>query len=137
MPTNSQQNHSQVATLPLSSVKHPKHYTTPIDSISATNVTLRDLLNQGHIGTRSVFVYIDSGVSQTNPTLCNQIIRYFEQHSQSLQLLNEPQIINGGEAAKQPHIIDGIYQQLLTHKVDRHNCVLVIGGGALERRMVK
>ncbi|MFT4924970.1 MAG: 3-dehydroquinate synthase [Phenylobacterium sp.] len=99
-----------------------------------TNPALRNVLSpqcpQSPVK-QNVFIYIDEGVIQGNPALCDDIKGYFAHHSAALNLMANPEMIVGGEAAKQPEQIERIYQQLLNHKVDRHCCVITIGGGAV------
>ena len=96
-----------------------------------SNVVLRDLLNPTLKGQSKVLIYIDSGVIQENKHLPREITEYFNTFSNNIYLLSEPITIIGGEAIKQAQQIELIYRQLLDHKLDRHNYVLVIGGGAV------
>jgi 3-dehydroquinate synthase len=98
---------------------------------ACSNPVLRDLLQQGGTKHQPVFVYVDAGVDAANPQLCTQIDTYFNHYQADLQLLGSPTVIVGGEAAKQQNHINALYQQMLDHNIDRHCCVIVIGGGAV------
>ena len=76
-------------------------------------------------------VFVDAGVAEGNPQLCDQIKGYFDHHGDAIALAGEPVVVVGGEAAKHPTRIDAVYQELLSHQIDRHNGVIVIGGGAV------
>jgi 3-dehydroquinate synthase len=97
----------------------------------SANPVLRDLLNQDRQAYQKVFIYLDAGVDKNNPQLCQKICAYFQHHRAVLDLVASPQIIAGGEAAKQDDQVKKMYQQMLHHQLDRHSCVLAIGGGAV------
>ncbi|MFT5162585.1 MAG: 3-dehydroquinate synthase [Alteromonadaceae bacterium] len=89
------------------------------------NSVLCGVLNQHKQDRQQVFVYVDDGVNKGNPQLCQQISTYFQHHRSELTLVAPPQVIAGGEAAKQYSQIEQMYQQMLRHQLDRHSCVLV------------
>ena len=95
------------------------------------NSILCDLLKQVSPRPQKLFVFLDAGVDNTNPKLRQQISVYCQYHKTELELVAPPQVIVGGEVAKQYIQIESMYQQMLEHKLDRHSCVLVIGGGAV------
>jgi 3-dehydroquinate synthase len=77
-------------------------------------------------------VFVDSYVAQANPQLAEQICAYFAAHPEKLELVTGPQIVPGGEAAKNDFgLVDGFMRLLLEHRMDRHAFVLIIGGGAV------
>jgi 3-dehydroquinate synthase len=79
----------------------------------------------------SFICFVDSAVLQNQRQLAAEIERYAE-HSSSLELLTQPIPVQGGESCKNdPGLLDELYQLLLDYAVDRHNCILVIGGGAV------
>ncbi|MEM9282058.1 MAG: 3-dehydroquinate synthase [Verrucomicrobiota bacterium] len=97
------------------------------------NHTLRDLVAEGaNLGARSkVLVLVDSGVSESELELSDQITRYFKAHSDTLQLVSEPMVLPGGEACKNNwKLVEKIWQAIEFHKICRHSFVVAIGGGA-------
>ena len=100
------------------------------DVFNYNNPLLCDLLANDN-SQRLVLVYIDNGVHRANPQLQAQITNYFDHHQSQLKLLASPLVIVGGEAAKTQQQIEQRYQQLLEYQVDRHCCVIAIGGGAV------
>ena len=101
------------------------------DVFAPKNPVLHQLLNPSKTGKQRVFVYIDAGLAQAHKPLSGKIEQYFRHFADHLTLIAPPHTITGGEAAKQAQHIQLIYQQLLTFQLDRHACVLVIGGGAV------
>lgn len=79
-----------------------------------------------------VFFVIDSGVSDTHPTLISDIESYAAAHSEAFSLCALPLVVPGGETCKNDL---SIYQQIVeaTHLfgIDRHSYIAAIGGGAV------
>ena len=111
-------------------VRHHYPVLFDYDVFNCNNPLLRDLLANDN-AQRLVLVYIDSGVHHGNPQLQGQICDYFDRHHTQLKLLAPPLVIEGGEAAKTQQQIEQRYHQLLEYQVDRHCCVIAIGGGAV------
>ena len=114
------------------------HYPVLFDNrvFDSANPVLRNLLiqcrsSQNHHTCQNVFVYIDGGVHNTNPDLYQSICTYFQDHHTALRLVAQPKVIVGGENAKHHDHIEALYQQMLHHQLDRHSCVIAIGGGAV------
>ena len=84
---------------------------------------------------RRVLVWIDDGVAKAWPDLQETIVRYFIHYQDRCQLARPPQILPGGEAAKNQSLsatsLESLYLELHRHGLDRHDVVLTIGGGAL------
>jgi len=79
----------------------------------------------------SFICFVDSEVLAHHRQLNAQIERYAKYHG-ALELLASPFPVPGGEACKNdPALLDELYQVLLDYAVDRHSCILVIGGGAV------
>jgi len=95
------------------------------------NPVLYNLLTKLLPGRQKIFIYLDSGVDSSNRQLRPQIHTFFEFHKEEFDLVALPKIINGGETAKQHSQIDRMYHDMLHHQLDRHSCVIAIGGGAL------
>lgn len=111
-------------------VRH--HYPVLFDQdvFNHNNPLLCDLLAKDN-GQRLVLIYIDNGVNDANSRLQAKITDYFNHHHAQLKLLAQPLVIVGGEAAKTPQQIEQRYHQMLEYQVDRHCCVIAIGGGAV------
>ncbi|VAW51421.1 3-dehydroquinate synthase [hydrothermal vent metagenome] len=101
------------------------------DLFNTGNVLLKNTLQISQNIQQKVLVYIDSGITDANPSFSKTINTYFDFYNQQLTLLDTPKILPGGEAAKQHSKIESLYSHMLANKLDRHCCVLVIGGGAL------
>ena len=96
------------------------------------NSLLRDFFSEQHAeSTRKIFFVIDERVAGDHPDLINQIRDYFKD-VQSIQLVDEIQVIQGGESAKND---EKLFNQLVTavntHKIDRHSYFAAIGGGSV------
>ncbi|MGY8643583.1 MAG: 3-dehydroquinate synthase [Verrucomicrobiales bacterium] len=97
------------------------------------NQTLRDLIADAREfgGVSKVLVLVDSGLTQGNPRLSDQISQYFAKHSDTVNLVADPLILTGGEACKNDwSLIDKIWQAVEFHKICRHSYIIAIGGGA-------
>ena len=79
----------------------------------------------------SVAFFVDSEVLATHPDLSSNISRYIE-HYPDLKLLSAPIPVQGGEACKNdPSALLDFYKTVIDLAIDRHNCIIVIGGGAV------
>ena len=78
-----------------------------------------------------VFALVDSGLADAHPGLADELRAYFQHHGDALVLLAEPLRIPGGEAAKNdPGLITALLAEFFRLGLDRHSCVLAVGGGA-------
>jgi 3-dehydroquinate synthase len=73
---------------------------------------------------------VDDGLMDHWPDLPNQCRRYCEKHGLSLR---EPVLfVPGGEACKNdPGVVSTLLGHLARAKLDRHSCVVALGGGAV------
>jgi 3-dehydroquinate synthase len=79
-----------------------------------------------------VFAVIDAGLADARPGLADELAAYVRRHDDALALVAEPMRVPGGEAAKNdPAVITGLLGAFFGAGLDRHSCVLVIGGGAV------
>ena len=102
-------------------------------AFDAKNHTLRDLVADScELGEQSkVLVLLDSGVAEANPCLADKIFRYFTVHTDTLNLVTEPMILQGGEPCKNDwSLVEKIWQAVEFHKICRHSYIIAIGGGA-------
>jgi 3-dehydroquinate synthase len=113
------------------SFEYPVHFTRA--ALEPDNPALLDAVAR-HEPTRRhrIFAVIDAGVAACWPELSARLTRYCEAHAASLSLAAAPLVIPGGEAAKQsPALIDDLHARMHALGIDRHSCVLIIGGGAV------
>ncbi|MFT4857643.1 MAG: 3-dehydroquinate synthetase [Algoriphagus sp.] len=100
------------------------------DLFGLDNLLFVDALEKGK--RPKVFFVIDSGVSDTHPSLIDRIKSYSHKYSDRFILAAEPMVVIGGEACKNDL---SIYQKVVegTHLygIDRHSYIAVIGGGAV------
>jgi len=76
-------------------------------------------------------VYIDENVASNTVDLTRNIVRYFE-NKVFINLSSSPYVIKGGEACKNdPALLQQLYMDILDAGIDRHSCIIAIGGGAL------
>jgi len=101
------------------------------DVFNTSNTLLKDTLQVSQSTQQKVLIYIDSGIVDAAPGFRKTINTYFDFYEQDLKLLDGPKVIPGGEAAKQHSEIESLYTHMLSHDLDRHCCVLAIGGGAM------
>ena len=105
------------------------HFTHDIFSIS--NPILREEICTDSTKKCSVLCFVDSEVLKHHQKLADKIQQYIE-HDSSMQLLTSPIPVQGGEACKNdPELLHKFYKIILDLGVDRHSCILVIGGGAV------
>lgn len=101
------------------------------DIFNPANSLLHDTLVRQREQPPNILIYIDSGVAHSNPGLIDKISTYFDECGDSIALLGRPAVITGGEAVKHESKIRSLHKDMLKHELDRHCCVLAIGGGAL------
>lgn len=81
---------------------------------------------------RKVLFIIDSGVVDHHPDLPEQIKRYARLNTDAFKATEKPEIIPGGEAAKNDSdIVDQLHKAINETNLDRHSYVAAIGGGAV------
>ncbi len=110
---------------------YPVHFTRRL--FACDNPVLADSLTRLEPERRQrLVVFIDSGVAAAWPRLAEDIGAYAGHHAARLQLLVEPEIIPGGEQAKNdPALVSTLQQRLLDLGIDRQSCVVAVGGGAV------
>ena len=87
------------------------------------------VVNAGKV--TSFICFIDSEVLDKHRQLPEKIQQYAERKD-SIKLLTKPIPVEGGESCKNnPGLLHELYSTLLDFAVDRHNCIVVIGGGAV------
>ena len=77
-------------------------------------------------------VVVDETLAEAQPALVKDIESYFARHSGELKLVCAPMIIEGGERVKNSYFhVSEIQSHIEKHHIDRHSCVIAVGGGAL------
>jgi 3-dehydroquinate synthase len=75
---------------------------------------------------------IDEGVARAWPDLPSRLEAYAQTHAHALQWVGPPEIVPGGEAAKNdPRLVDRLHARFQATHLDRHAYVVAIGGGAV------
>ncbi len=79
-----------------------------------------------------VLVVLDDGVAGANPELSRSIERFFQLHAATHRLVQPPLIVPGGEQVKNdPRFVAEIQRAINNGGIDRHEYVIVVGGGAV------
>jgi 3-dehydroquinate synthase len=103
------------------------------DALNPTNLVLGWALDRlQEPGRRRAMVFVDAGLVQACPDLPGRVEKYFSHFHRRLALVAPPQLVPGGEAAKNSfdHALR-IVRALLAQHLDRQANVVVIGGGAV------
>ncbi|TVR44437.1 MAG: 3-dehydroquinate synthase [Planctomycetota bacterium] len=82
---------------------------------------------------RRCLIFIDSGALAADPGLNARIHAWFAHHAEAgIHLAAEPQIVSGGESAKDGlAIAERVGRCCLQHGICRHSFIIIIGGGAV------
>jgi len=77
-------------------------------------------------------VFIDSNVADAQPELIQQIILYFDSHSDDIELAEEPRVIPGGEIIKNDmEVVGPMISAMIDAHLCRHSYAIIVGGGAV------
>ena len=110
---------------------YPVIFTT--DVFAAGNTALADVCGRNATGGASrALVIVDQGIGDAFPTLVAGVTSYFDRHAATLRLVRPPMMVDGGEEVKNDHAtVDAIQRAINDGGIDRHNFVIVVGGGAV------
>lgn len=109
--------------------EHQVHFTDGVFDLS--NPLLKDILT-GPAPRAAALVVVDEGLALAQPGLTNRIADYFTASDGRLHLVGPPLLIEGGERAKNSCFhVSQIHSQVERCHLDRHSCLLGVGGGAL------
>ncbi|MEN9777713.1 MAG: hypothetical protein RJB04_1468 [Verrucomicrobiota bacterium] len=114
--------------------RHQLHFTDRV--FARDNPVLASVLVDAHIQSAAarvkVLLVLEESLASARPELAPEIEAYFGAHSQRLQLVGPPVRITGGEVVKNDwsRVVE-ILELIHRHHIDRHNYVVVVGGGAL------
>jgi 3-dehydroquinate synthase len=97
------------------------------------NRSVRAAITRLEAGRRHrVLVVIDDQVDRAQPWLTTHIQDYFAAHAAVLELVREPMVMPGGEAAKNDFVHTfTLLQRINEDRIDRQSFLAVIGGGAM------
>ena len=113
------------------SYEYPVIFTADVFALDNTDLLSAISRREPHRRHR-VFVLVDQAVSATWPSLTHEIHRYVDCHCDRLQLARAPMMMLGGESAKNDAaFVARLHADFNAAGMDRHSCVLVIGGGSL------
>src|SRR5712691_11615045 len=96
------------------------------------NPVLREVLDGQENGDpRKALLVVDEALAQAQIGLASNITKYFAAHHDSLALVCQPLIKPGGEQVKSSwsHVAE-IHAAIDAHHIDRHSCLVTVGGGA-------
>ncbi len=111
--------------------RHRVFFTERMFDVS--NTLLRDVLVDAETGLRShkTLVVMDEGLLSVMPRLREMIEGYLGGFPE-LNLVCPPLVFEGGERTKNSYFqVSEIHSQIERYHIDRHSCMVVIGGGAL------
>lgn len=110
---------------------YPVYFTQ--QTFAADNPLLADVLDRRGEGRRHrAAVYVDAGLAQAQPGLIDRIKEYFHARPGLLELAEPPQVVPGGEAAKNGWgPVRDVMWTLGNLHMDRQSFVIAVGGGAM------
>lgn len=99
----------------------------------AGNSLLTDVFRRlGEERRHRVLIFLDAGVADALPDLAGQIQSWFAARESELELVAPPQVVPGGEAAKNDlQLVFDVVGTAMEHRLCRHSFVIAIGGGAV------
>jgi 3-dehydroquinate synthase len=75
---------------------------------------------------------VDRGVTDGDRGMVDRLRDYVHRHEAVLDLVHEPLVVAGGEAAKNDtSLVERVHREIERHHIDRQSFVVAIGGGAL------
>jgi 3-dehydroquinate synthase len=100
---------------------------------AAGNPLLGEILLNGETDREHrVLVVVDESLAQARPALVREIEGWFAAASNQLKLVCAPLVIEGGERTKNSLVhVSEVQSHIERYHIDRHSCVMAIGGGAL------
>ena len=114
--------------------RHQLHFTDCV--FARDNPVLASVLVDAHpqpaAARVKVLLVLEEALAAARPELAPEIEAYFGAYSPRLQLVCPPIRVTGGEVVKNDwsRVVE-ILELIHRHHIDRHNYVVVVGGGAL------
>ena len=97
---------------------------------AASQTLFVDTFPEGQLA--RVFFVLDSGVVAHHSELISQIKNYVAAYPSRLALVDEPLVVDGGEACKNnPDAYQQVVEATNSFGIDRHSYIAAIGGGAV------
>src|SRR5579862_410663 len=98
-----------------------------------SNIVLKSVLAEsGPRHPAKSLLILDEALAQGQPGLASKIEVWFAKHADALMLVCPPIVIEGGERTKNSYFhVSEIHSQIDRYHIDRHSCVIAVGGGAL------
>lgn len=110
---------------------YPVHFTRKVFD-SENDLLARTVNRLGENRVHRAAVYVDSGLHEARGDLVAKIKEYFHRHPSELELAGVPQVVPGGEAAKNGwQIVEEVMSTLGNLHLDRQSYVIAAGGGAM------
>ena len=111
--------------------EYPVYFTHGL--LAAENPLLADSLNLlGEDRRHRAMVYVDSGLAEAQPQLIQTIKEYFHARPKQMELVAPPQLVPGGEAAKNGwQVVRDVMWTAGNCHIDRQSFVIAFGGGAV------
>lgn len=112
--------------------EYPVYFTRGVFS-DPHNLTLRRAICRLEPHRRHRFVaVIDADLAKANPAIVGALQAYALRHADTLELVDAPRLLAGGEPLKHdPGTVRALQQWLHDQHIDRHACVVAVGGGAM------
>ncbi|MBI3769748.1 MAG: 3-dehydroquinate synthase [Deltaproteobacteria bacterium] len=111
--------------------EYPVYFTR--DAFAPANPCLREAIATREPWRRHrLFAVIDRNVALASPWLVGAIHAYVERHHDALELVAEPLVLEGGEAAKNDTAVaTRLHTRWNELGMDRQSVIVIVGGGAL------
>ncbi|SIT65458.1 MULTISPECIES: 3-dehydroquinate synthase [Burkholderiaceae] len=112
--------------------EYPVYFTRGVFS-DPHNLTLQRAICRLEPHRRHRFVaVVDAGLANANPAIVQALQAYALRHADTLKLVDAPRVLAGGEQLKhEPDAVRALQQWLHDQHIDRHACVVTVGGGAV------
>ncbi len=109
---------------------YPVHFTR---DVFGDGDLLGDVLDRRKEARRHrTMVYVDDGVAKAHPRLAGRIREYFHARPERMELAAPPEIVPGGERAKNGwDVVRDVMWTLGNLHLDRQSFVIAVGGGAM------
>jgi len=110
---------------------YPVYFTHHL--LSADNPLLADALNRRNEDRcHRAIVYVDDGLAKAQPDVIARIKEYFHARPKDLELAAPPQVVSGGEGAKNNwDVVRDVMWTVGNLHLDRQSFVIALGGGAV------
>jgi 3-dehydroquinate synthase len=102
------------------------------DAFAADNRALVDAIARREPERRHrVIGFVDRNVAAAHPGLAEALADYAAAHAARIELVAPLELVPDGESAKTAAVVDAVWRRLAELRIDRHACVLAVGGGAV------